>query len=100
MLSGLNTIYQLLLFPKNEITIDIISIVKIMKKDFLDRILFLYSQLKNSKAEIINMIEKTIMVFFEFLKKFINSFCLNDSSGKVNSQLPLYSFVLKLRKSI
>tara|TARA_Y100000766_G_scaffold243794_1_gene222727 strand:+ start:290 stop:562 length:273 start_codon:yes stop_codon:yes gene_type:complete len=85
-------------FPKNEITVEMSSIAKIMKKDFLDRILFLYSQLKNSKAEIRNITEKTIIMFFEFLKKFINSFCLNDNSGKLKNQPPLYSFVLKLRK--
>ncbi len=55
--------YQLYDEPKLDIIIDKIRYARITKNDFLERILFLYSQLKNSKIEIKVIKPKIIKIF-------------------------------------
>ena len=55
--------YQLYDEPKQDIIIDKIRYARITKNDFLERILFLYSQLKNSKIEIKVIKLKIINIF-------------------------------------
>ena len=55
--------YQLYDDPKLDIIIDKIRYARITKNDFLERILFLYNQLKNSKIEIKVIKPKTIKIF-------------------------------------
>ena len=75
--------YQLYDEPKLDIIIDKIRYARITKNDFLERILFLYSQLKNSKIEIKVIKPKIIKIFWKDFKKAIISKSLKEMTGKL-----------------